>query len=356
LAEFHFPIPPVLLSSETYDMTFSLSLKGNVDKTAWWTYVNDTPSHNDGCAYLKDPLSWTYYDIDFKMRVVDPGPVYPSEVNLGLGWQGGEFTVEDVPGQRGNGTCRITTPSPMPQGGFIQLIAATNSSGTVYFNVSQAESALYRNINAMTSYQATPGQPVSWNVTVDATGEQGFPEAGAGKFINVTVPADWQNTTTGPLNGTEPAGQYLTPSPSFLFEATNGTWTIMCSGPNVLQEIEVYSLYLGWSPVKVSSAVVGDNLTVKGSLASELSGTAKLAVVRGGEEVFTNQTGFSGGVAELGWQNVSEAGSYKLVFLVECGLEVGLLETDFQISEKAPCSIHAEILDIGECGPCESCG
>ncbi|MEM2574630.1 MAG: hypothetical protein QXF77_09500 [Candidatus Jordarchaeales archaeon] len=131
-----------------------------------------------------------------------------------------------------------------------------------------------------------------------------------------------------------------------LFEATNGTWIIRCGGPNVLSSITIYSLCEGFSPVNVSGAVVGDNLTVRGALTAALSGKANLTVLKDGGKVFENQTVFSGGTVDVGWFNVSvESGSYVVRLLVECGLEVGLIERSFSVSDKAPCSIRIDRLE-----------
>ncbi|MEM2155979.1 MAG: hypothetical protein QW297_06340 [Candidatus Jordarchaeales archaeon] len=106
----------------------------------------------------------------------------------------------DIPGQRGNGTC-VVTSIPTSQGEYVHFNASASWSGTVYFNISQADSTFYRPVSAVTSYAASLGD-VSWNVTVDATGEQGFPDVGLNSFINVSIPADWWNSTPSALNET----------------------------------------------------------------------------------------------------------------------------------------------------------
>ncbi|MEM4445817.1 MAG: hypothetical protein QW461_00725 [Candidatus Jordarchaeales archaeon] len=195
-------------------------------------------SNNDGYAYIKSPSKpWNYMPVDFKMRVVvEPGLVYPSEVDLKVGLDGvAFFTVEDVPGQRGNGKCMITARLPPSQDGYVHFNASTNYTSTVYFNVTQADSTFYKQVNAATVYSVMPDQSAYWNVTVETTGDQGFPEAGAGKFINVSIPADWWNLTGEALNVIN--GNIISNSPylrndsgMLLFEATNGTWVIQCGG------------------------------------------------------------------------------------------------------------------------------
>ncbi|MEM2469199.1 MAG: hypothetical protein QW225_11640 [Candidatus Jordarchaeales archaeon] len=347
----------ILNSSNTYDKTFFVLVEGSVDKVAYWAYVEDDSNNNDGYAYIKPPSKpWNYMPVDFKMRVVvEPGLVYPSEVDLKVGLDGvAFFTVEDVPGQRGNGKCVITAQLPPPQDGYVHFNASTNYTGTVYFNVTQADSTLYRQVSATTVYSAMTGQSVYWNVTVKATGDQGFPEAGAGKFINVSIPADWWNLTGEALNVSN--GNTISNSPylcndsgMLLFEATNGTWVIQCGGPNVLSELKVYALYRDWSPVEVGGAVVGDNLTINGTLSSALTGTANLTVLNeSGGVVLANQTGFSGGSVAFKW-SVADPGNYVLRLLVYCGLEVGLLEKNFSVSAQASCSIslvHVESVGV----------
>ncbi|MEM3569585.1 MAG: hypothetical protein QXI20_08600, partial [Candidatus Jordarchaeales archaeon] len=199
---------------------------------------------------------------------------------------------------------------------------------------------------ASTSYAVSQVQSL-WNVTVDATGDQGFPEIGVGRFINVLIPADWWNITPSALNETGGESGYLVnASGMLLFKATNGTWIIRCGGPNVLSSITIYSLCEGFSPVSVSGAVVGDNLTVRGALTAALSGKANLTVLKDGGKVFENQTVFGGGTVDVGWFNVSvEPGSYVVRLLVECGLEVGLIERSFSVSDRAPCSIRIDKLE-----------
>jgi len=346
------PSPLTLDSSNTFEGTFFIVVYGAGSLSAYWTFISDEEGFNDGYAYTTtflDPV-WTYEDIDFKMRVVvDPGPVYPSEIGLSFNRTDvGSFVVEDVPGQRGNGTCTIVGPTSPSQNGWLSFNASANWEGTVSFNVSEANSTLYRKMDATTVYAATPDE-IRWNVTVDVT--DGFPEVGMGKFINVSIPVDWWNMTGEALNVS--GGNVISASPYLrsdsgvlLFEATNGTWIVQCRGPNVLSSFSVYSLYKDFNPVNVSGAVVGDDLSVRGVLDAALSGTANLTVLKDGVQVFMNSTGFSGSSVEVGWSNVGvEPGSYTLRLLVECGLEVGLLERSFTVSARAPCSIRVDRIE-----------
>ncbi|MEM1723458.1 MAG: hypothetical protein QXK43_06830 [Candidatus Jordarchaeales archaeon] len=271
------------------------------------------------------------------------GPAYPSEVGLKI--EGA--SVLDFPGKRGVGNCTINGPFES-QDGIVHFDASSSWNDIVYFNVSKANSVFYRKINATTTYAVAISE-VKWNVTIDATEDHGFPDIGSGMFINVSIPADWWNITPGALNSdTGEERVYLVNAPGMLlFEAANGTWIIQCRGPNVLSFLTIYSLYEGFSPVNVSGAVVGDNLTVRGALTATLSGKANLTVLKDGGKVFENQTVFSGGTVDVGWFNVSvEPGSYVVRLLVECGLEVGLIEqSSFSISDRAPCSIRIDRLE-----------
>ncbi|MEM3664064.1 MAG: hypothetical protein QXW47_03080 [Candidatus Jordarchaeales archaeon] len=343
-----FEFNEIIDSSATENRTFFIVLSGNysgISCRAYWSYVVDDAPYDDGYAYSSTStfagIIWIFEDVDFRMRLVlDPGPVYPSEVGLSVNRTDiGVFPVVDVPGQRGNGTCVITAPTSLSQDGYVYFNASANYEGTVYFNVSQANSTLYRHVAASTSYAVSQVQSL-WNVTVDAAGDQGFPEIGVGRFINVSIPADWWNTTPSALNETGGESGYLVnASGMLLFEATNGTWIIQCGGPNVLSSLTIYSLCEGFSPVSVSRAVVGDNLTVRGALTAALSGKANLTVLKDGGKVFENQTVFGGGTVDVGWFNVSvKPGSYVVRLLVECGLEVGLIERSFSVSDRAPCS------------------
>ncbi|MBS7288612.1 MAG: hypothetical protein KIH01_07685 [Candidatus Freyarchaeota archaeon] len=347
---FDFSSSPTLNSSDTVNNTFFIVLRGGQFSTliCYWLYVADDETYDESYSYTYMG-SWSFESIDFRMRLVlDPGPVYPSEVGLRVNRTDvGSFVVEDVPGQRGNGTCTIIGPTPPSQDGYVHFNASANWGGTVYFNVTQANSAVYRDVEAGTVYVASPGQPVNWNVTVDATGDQGFPEVGAGKFINVSIPADWWNLTEGALNisNNEVSTYLINASGMLLFEATNGTWVVQCGGPNVLSSFSVYSLYDGME-VNVGGAVVSDNLSVRGVLSRSLSGNVNLTVLSSGSPVFSVQASFSGGVAEVGWTSVSVApGDYTLRLLVEGGLEVGLLEKPFTISARAPCNIRIDRLE-----------
>lgn len=339
--------PPIVLnSSDTFNRTFFVKLYGSVFNStiAYWSYVADNDTYDDGYAYSGTGSEWYLEDLDFKMRVaLDPSPVYPSEVGLKVAG----FDVLDIPGKRGMGSCTVEGLFES-QDGNVYFDVSSSWGDVVYFNVYEADSTLYRTIDATTSYVATPGE-IKWNVTVDATGDQGFPEVGAGNFINVSIPLDWWNSTEGALNvSNNYTSSYLRNETGvLLFAATNGTWVVQCGGPNVLSSFGVYSLYGGFSPVAVGGAVVGDNLSVRGTLSSMYSGTVNLIVLKDGGQVFTNQTTFSGGVAEVGWFNVGvEPGDYTLLLLVECGLEVGLLEKpSFTVSARAPCGIRIDRLE-----------
>ncbi len=336
--------PPLVLNSDdTHNRTFFVKLGGEEFGTAiaYWGYVSDNATYDDGYAYTKEDSAWSLENIDFKMRVfLDPGPVYPSEVELSIE----EFKVDDVPGKRGVGDCTVIGLFE-PQGEDVHFNASAVCE--VYFNVTDANSTLCRNVNATTSYEATLNS-VNWTVTIGIGGDHGFPEVGAGRFVSVAIPFDWWNSTPNALNITGGEATYLSnASGSLLFEATNGTWIIKCGAPNVLSSISVYALYEGKEPVEVIGGVVGDLISVKAFFSKQLqAGVLNLTVLSDGAAMFSNQTTFGDGsrTAEVEW-NISEGvapGSYTLRVFAFCGLEVGIIEKEFTVSGQAPCVVRIE--------------
>nr|MDO8062936.1 hypothetical protein [Candidatus Freyrarchaeum guaymaensis] len=346
--------PPLELNaSKTLNNTFFIALKSKGPWVSWFC-VDDNATYDDGDAWGEGSISTTgqytastHEAVDFKMKVfLDPGPAYPSEIKLKITHESSGFEVEDIAGERGNGKCilagRFFSPS-----GVIHFDADADCIGTVYFNVTLANSTLYRIVDARTNYSVTSGSNVSWTVIVDAKGEYGFPSVGAGMFINVSVPNDWCNTTSYAENETTGVQRvYISNITGLLFEATNGTWVARCKSPNVLSSLSVEAVYEGFEPVVVDGAVPGDSLVITGFFSAPLPpGTVNLMVFNDTTTVYAYEENFeAGGSAKANWSVGEEVspGNYTLRLFVVSGLEVGLLEKEFTVSSQAPCRVNVE--------------
>ncbi|MEM2144113.1 MAG: hypothetical protein QW279_02035 [Candidatus Jordarchaeaceae archaeon] len=204
-------------------------------------------------------------------------------------------------------------------------------------------------VDAATTYFVDAGQDASWNVTVVATGSNGFPQNTTivHNFVNVTVPLDWWNITGYALNySNSEQREYISTVPSLVFEATNGTWILMCGAPNYVSSITVLNQ---GANATGTGAILIDNLTINVTLNQSVTGGyANLSIYNSSTIKFGNTTsGISGGwfVFPLDVQNnLSSVGSYNITVSFNTSLQVGYGKIgSFQVNQSAMTTLTAQL-------------
>jgi len=238
---------PLLLNiNETENNTFFISLKKSAD-----IYNINWGCNNGGVqGYAYDITAKQYMSLDFILIAnvsantlpYDPESVFPTNIIMSINGT----SVSDT-ANVGEGFCEIFKNSNESSSGFISFNVTSTWMAPVNYTVTFTNVTYGKYVDATTTYSVDAGLDASWNVTVVATGSNGFPQNTTivHNFVNVTVPSDWSNITDYAFNkGNTSQSYYLSEYISdhrLVFEAENGTWTLMCGAPNYVSGINVFN-------------------------------------------------------------------------------------------------------------------
>ncbi|MHA1334099.1 MAG: hypothetical protein ACTSPL_08545 [Candidatus Odinarchaeia archaeon] len=324
---------PLLLDiNKTENNTFFISLVSSSSTyEMYWGQVNNG---NQGYAY--DFETGEYLDLDFILKAnvsanilpYDPESVFPTNISLSINGTAVSDTVNV-----GEGFCEIFKNSNESSSGFISFNVTSTWMAPVNYTVTFTNVTYGKYVDATTTYSVDAGLDASWNVTVVATGSNGFPQNTTivHNFVNVTVPSDWSNITDYAFNeGNTSQSYYLSEYISdhrLVFEAENGTWTLMCGAPNYVSGINVFNR--GHNVTGIGAVLIdflSINVTLNNSVVS--GGDANISIYDSSMSLaFTNATS---GITSDNFafpldvlNNISSAGVYNITVFFNSTFEVG---------------------------------
>ncbi|MEX2724945.1 MAG: hypothetical protein Q6367_013720 [Candidatus Freyarchaeota archaeon] len=277
----------LLNCSETFSNTFFITAEkeGPLEPLVGsWLSVGGINYAANGYAYQYNSSSanWdpTTYPVDFKLNVSvsassspNPESVFPSEITLKINGT----NVENV--AKGEGRYILTTP-------------VLSSTGVIYFNITSTwmqvvtltidfrNISYAKNITANTNFIVNYNTAAFWNITIDASDDDGFPEINGTNYIKITeIPPDWGDDSSMAYNWTSGVWIELTSTPpnDIIFPASNGTWIVNCTAPNYVSGI---SFWVDGEPVENATLfdLLDINVNFNNTLRSNVTGSVTLNI------------------------------------------------------------------------------
>ncbi|MFB0561388.1 MAG: hypothetical protein ACETWM_09275 [Candidatus Lokiarchaeia archaeon] len=328
--------------SKTYDNTFFIGIEETSSSSKfYWKYVPDATPPGAGYAYEYALGTWSAVDVDFKLKInvsvsTTPNPESAKPTEIGLTVNGSQ--VSDI--SKGNGRW-ISNAATTFSSGYIFYDVDSTWMDTVSFsyiwNVTYAKNSISADANFVVDHNTD----ALWNITVNATGDNGFPMTDNGiNHINITgVPTDWGDAGSKAYNGSHWFELDSYPPSTISFSAGNGTWIVNCTAPNYVAGI---GFEVGG--VTVENATVDDTLNITIIFDSSVSGDVNLSIYDPSQilNYTAVKTVDSNTSVLFTWNigdNASATGNYSVTVSFDGGLLVGYDNKTLEIVPLKPTAL-----------------
>ncbi|MEM2146408.1 MAG: hypothetical protein QW279_13685, partial [Candidatus Jordarchaeaceae archaeon] len=336
---------PFLNISETYDNTFFIAIKKNNDtnpKIPEWNATQESSPPGNGYVYYFNGSNWLEnqsYDCQLVVNVsaseTSPAEsVKPSDIGLTINGT----TVSDI--NKGSGEWINSTASPVSNGYIFYDVNSTWMSPVSFSYVWNITILKDSYVGALTTFNVSRDTSAFWNITVNATGSDGFPLTNGVNHINITgTPADWD--FSGSMVYNVSGEQWINldsrpPDDVISFTAGNGTWILNCTAPNYVSDLDIM---IGTETI-YEKATLDEILNITVNFVSSITGTVNLSVYDSSQILnYTAIKPVNQPSASFTW-NVSSTASpnnvYTLTIFFESGLKVGYTNRLLEIVLRTP--------------------